>query len=243
MASKQPVKRPRRSPPRGPAANRRRRPPAQSAAQVPARARSRESAGDSRAPLIRAALAISLDGFIADKDGNVEWLDPYFTPEIDFAAFMRTIGATVYGRTTWDQAVARGYGGGYVGGPGRTIVLTHHGLEGAAAGGDRVEAFGGDVRGLAASLRTELTARKDTGASGRDIWLMGGGRSIAPFHEAGLVDRWELAIMPILLGEGIPLFPSGGRRALAGLRLTHSRVLNNGVVEVWYEPERKGAQR
>ena len=174
-------------------------------------------------PLLRAFLAVSLDGYIADKDGGVGWLDAYHSPEIDFAGFLKAIGATVFGRKTYDWAVAHGYldtSGG------RTIVLTRRSLKNPPAG---VEAFGGDVRDLAARLRRELAK------SGKDIWLMGGGLSIAPFHAAGLVDRWELGIVPVLLGDGIPLFPKHSR-GLTGLRLTRSRALKNGIVEVWYEP-------
>ena len=62
------------------------------------------TAGGARAPAeprFRAFLAVSLDSYIADQQSGVGWLDPYFTPEIDFEAFWRTIGATVMGRATW----------------------------------------------------------------------------------------------------------------------------------------------
>jgi dihydrofolate reductase len=101
-------------------------------------------------PRLRASLAVSLDGYIADADGEVGWLDPFFSPEIDFQAFFRTIGATVMGRTTWDWTVRHGHSSQ---GEGRTIVLTHRPLDGAPA---RVEAFTGDVHDLAADLRREL---------------------------------------------------------------------------------------
>lgn len=136
---------------------------------------------------------------------------------------MRSIGATVYGRTTYDWAVRHG---AFAGG-GRAVVLTHRPIEKPPKG---VESFSGDVRDLAARLRRELTG------TGKDIWLMGGGLSIAPFHEAGLVDRWELAIIPKLLGAGIRLFPNHPR-GVERLRLTRSRALKNGIVEAWYEPE------
>ncbi|HEY3242456.1 MAG TPA: dihydrofolate reductase family protein [Phycisphaerae bacterium] len=172
-------------------------------------------------------IAVSLDGYIADKDGGVGWLDPYFSPEIDFAGFMKTIGITVMGRVTYDWAVAHGHAGDQ----GRCMVLTHRPLDDPPRG---MESFGGDVRELAARLQEGLAG------TGKDIWLMGGGQSIAPFHEAGLVDRWELSIIPVLLGDGIPLFPKH-TRGLEGLRLTHSRTLKNGIVEVRYEPQQPGA--
>jgi dihydrofolate reductase len=129
-------------------------------------------------PRFRAYLAMSLDGYIADAAGGVGWLDPYFSPEVDFMAFIRTIGATVMGRTTWDWTVAQGHSGEMAG---RAIVQTHRPLGDAPP---VVEAFAGDVRDLAAELRRELRG------TGRDVWLMGGGESLARFDEHGLVDRW-----------------------------------------------------
>lgn len=176
-------------------------------------------------PRFRAYLAVSLDGYIADAAGEVGWLDPYFSPEVDFMAFIRTIGATVMGRTTWDWTVAHGHSDAMAG---RAIVQTHRPLGDAPPG---VEAFAGDVRDLAANLRRELRG------TGKDVWLMGGGESLAGFDEHGLVDRWELGLVPVLLGEGVPLFPRRAR-PVTPLRLIHSRALGNGVVRVVYEPER-----
>jgi dihydrofolate reductase len=171
-------------------------------------------------PLLRAALAVSLDGYIADRKGGVEWLNPYFSNEIDFMGFTKSIGITVCGRKTFDISLSQGHSGG-----GRAVVLTHRLLKKPAPG---TEAFSGDVCELTDRLRAELAG------TGKDIWLMGGGESIAPFHAAGLVDRWELGIIPVLLGDGIPLF-SKNSRPQQGLRLTHSRILTNGIVEAWYE--------
>ena len=53
----------------------------------------------------------SVDGFIADPDGGVSWLDPYFSPEVDFPGFAATLGATVMGRATFDQALELARGG------------------------------------------------------------------------------------------------------------------------------------
>jgi dihydrofolate reductase len=182
-----------------------------------------------RRPLFRAFLAVSLDGYIADEHGGVAWLNPYITPEIDFQGFWSTIGATVMGRATYDWTVAHRYA---IEAPGRCIVQTHRPLKEARPG---VEAFAGDVRKLAAELRRELAG------SGKDVCLFGGGESIASFHAHGLVDRWELAIIPVLLGDGIPLFPSRSHR-VERLKLARSRALKNGVLEVWYEPDQSPAR-
>ena len=171
---------------------------------------------------LRVYLATSIDGYIADADGGVDWLTPYTSDEVDFAGFQATIGATVFGRRTYDQSLERGVKFG------RSVVLTHRRLENPPP---EVEGFAGDVRELAELLRAELAE------SGKDVWLMGGGESIRPFHQAGLVDRWEIFLIPILLGDGVPLFPPGGPGP-AKLRPTHSRTYSNGIVELRYEPVR-----
>lgn len=173
--------------------------------------------------LFRVYIAVSVDGYIADSDGGVAWLDPYFTQEIDFAAFTATIGATIMGRRTFDQALTFGE---WRPPSARTIVLTHRPLDDAP---DGVEAFAGDVTGLADGLRHDMAK------AGKDVWLMGGGEAIRPFHQAGLVDRWELYLIPVLLGAGIPLFPPGTPTGV-GLAVTHTETYDSGIVEIWYEP-------
>jgi dihydrofolate reductase len=183
-------------------------------------------------PLLRASLAVSLDGFIAARDGGVAWMHDYFSPEIDFGGFMKTIGATVFGRTTFDEALGRMHIGKREK-DNQVVVLTHRPIPKAPPG---VEAFSGDVHELAARLKRDLEG------TGKDVWLIGGGLSIASFHEAGLVDRWELAIIPVLLGDGVPLFPRHSR-GREDLRVTRSRTLKNGIIETWYEPIRDRAPR
>lgn len=182
-----------------------------------------EERSTAHVPLVRVYIAVSLDGFIADATGGVGWLDRFFSPEIDFSAFARTIGATVWGRRTFDQVMGWGRAGGN---SGRTVVLTRRPLPTNAPRG--VEAFAGDVRELVSRLRAELAG------SGKDIWLGGGGASIQPFREADLVDRWELSIIPVLLGDGVPLFPRSAVGART-LKLSAQRVLSNGIVHTQYE--------
>jgi dihydrofolate reductase len=140
---------------------------------------------------------------------------------------MATIGATIMGRKTFDPAMKQGMFAGSS--PQTTIILTHRPLRRVPKG---IEPFGGDVRELVARLRRELAD------SGKDIWHMGGGQSIDTFLAAGLIDRLELSVIPVLLGEGIPMFTPHSR-SLQGLKLSHSRTLTNGIVELHYEPTKK----
>ena len=184
---------------------------------------------------MRVYIAVSLDGYIATPDGGVEWLEGYDLNEFDFSGFYKTIGVTVMGRKTFDQTIARGNWPSSKNH--RTVVLSHRPIEDPPPG---VETFGGDVHRLAKTIREELgDTSPDSGRDAdqeRDVWLMGGADSIRAFHEAGLVDRWEIFIAPVLLGDGIPLFPRRPDKP-SPLKLTHmQRYEKSGFVEVWYEP-------
>ena len=69
---------------------------------------------------------------------------------------------------------------------------------------------------------------------------MGGGESIRAFSEAGLVDRWELFTIPVLLGAGVPLFPPGDATGW-DLWPKHTKTYANGIIETWYEPREDAA--
>lgn len=175
-------------------------------------------------PLMRASLAVSLDGYIADKNDGVGWLNPFFSDEMDFLGFMKTIGAAVVGRKTFDIAASGALGPipptSYP-----TYVLTRRPMPNPPP---RYEPFGGTSSELVDRLRAQLAK------SGKDIWHMGGGESIESFLAAGLVDRLELRVIPALLGDGVPLFPRHVR-GQEQWKLTKHHPFKNGVVELWYE--------
>lgn len=175
-------------------------------------------------PLMRVSLAASLDGYIADKNGGVDWLNAFFSHEMDFMGFMKTVGAAVMGRKTFDIA-ASGALGSMPATSYPTFVPTHRPMPNPPKG---YEPFGGTPSDLVERLRARL------GKSGKDIWLMGGGATIDAFLAAGLVDRLELRVIPVLLGDGVPLFPRH-TRGQQRWRLTKHHAFKNGVVEVWYE--------
>jgi dihydrofolate reductase len=168
-------------------------------------------------PLFRLYLAVSVDGFIAPPDGGVDWLEPYPPEEFGFPAFIETIGTIVMGRTTFDQTLRVGpwpFSGK------RTIVLTSRVLGDAPPG---VETWTGDIGPLAANMKAGRT---------RDVWLFGGAKSARPFLERSLVDRLELYVIPVLLGNGLPLFERSNTRT--ALRLETVKPRAKGVLEVVY---------
>ena len=69
------------------------------------------------------------------------------------------------------------------------------------------------------------------------VYLAQSVKSIQPWHEAGLVDSWELYVIPVTLGDGVPLFPPGSP-ALTELQLVGSQSFDNGIVEMKYGPRK-----
>lgn len=169
------------------------------------------------APLFRLYLAISADGFIATMDGEVDWLDPYPAQDFGFDAFLAGIGTIVMGRTSYEQTLRFGP---WPFGAKRTIVMTSRPLVSPPA---RIERRHGDAAAVAAELRA--------GGTG-DVWLFGGANVARQFLDAGIVDRIELFVVPLLLGSGIRLFERLDRGV--ALQLNELKEHAKGVVQVTY---------
>ncbi len=162
-------------------------------------------------------VALSVDGYIADAEGGVDWLQEYHSAEMEFSAFDASIDVFLMGRKTFDQVLTFGP---WKHSDRRAIVLTHRPIDNPP---ENVEAYEGDVAALAASLRA---------GDGRNVWVMGGGETVRAFLDADAWDEINLFVMPVVLGGGVPLFPKpSARRALA---LTAARSFANGVVRLDY---------
>lgn len=169
-------------------------------------------------------IATSLDGCIAtpstpDDPAGVAWLNPYHDAMGGYGAFIKTIGAVIMGRTTYDISASQPSMFGEL----PTYVLTHRPLPPGAPA--QVTPFAGNVADLARRLRMETRG---------DVWHMGGGSSIQPFLEQNLIDLWSVAIIPTILGEGPRLFLPATPRVRT-LRLAHTKAYKSGVVELRYE--------
>jgi dihydrofolate reductase len=168
----------------------------------------------------RAYIAASVDGFVATPDGGIAWLEQFNGEAYGYNAFIRQIDAIVIGRRTFDQALSFP-DWPYVGKD--VYVLTSRPLERESP---RTRAWHDSPAKLAAHLRGE--------ALERDVWVLGGPKALHAFRELGVVDVYELFVLPMLLGDGIPLFERG--LASASLRLTDQQVFADGVVQLVYEP-------
>jgi dihydrofolate reductase len=163
-----------------------------------------------------AYVAASLDGFIATKGGEVGWLEPFNTEDYGYDAFLGGVDRVVMGRATYDQL--RSFGAWpYAGLEG--VVATRRPLPDPPAG---VTAWAGG----AAALATHLARQP-----GRS-WVVGGGKLVGGLLEAGGLDELDLFVMPVLLGEGVALFPEA--RATGALQLRHTASWPNGVVRLCY---------
>jgi dihydrofolate reductase len=172
---------------------------------------------------LRYSVAASLDGFIAGPHGEFDWI--VMDPDIDFPAMYREFDTLLMGRHTYEVMRAMGKEAG----PAldvpwvvvsRTLRAADH--PGVTMVTDPVQAA------------TELKARPGE----KDVWLFGGGELFRTLLAAGLVDTVEVAVIPVLLGGGIPLLPSPGPRA--NLRLTSHRLYEkSGIAFVVYDVVRE----
>ena len=164
---------------------------------------------------VRYQVAASLDGFIAGMKGEYDWI--VMDPAIDFEALFGEFDTALMGRKTYEAMAAQG--GGSM--PGMDVIVFSRTLAPAKKRGLRI------VREDPAEVVAALKAKP-----GRDIWLFGGGELFRSLLDAGLVDSVEVAVMPVLIGSGIPLLPPGGRTTLT---LTDYKTLQgSGIVVLAY---------
>lgn len=141
-------------------------------------------------------VAVSIDGRLARKGGSVEdWLVADYSPdEAGFGRFLAGVDAILMGRDTY-EAIMRMGDWPY---PGKSaVVMTHRPLGDVPAG---VETRSGDLDAVVAELEARGCGR---------VWIEGGGRLVRDMLALGKLDVLEMAVIPVVLGEGIPLFPDG----------------------------------
>jgi len=177
-------------------------------------------------------MAVSLDGFIARKDGSVDWLETSdefpdgTTMDSEFAeAFLKTIDCYVMGSRTYETALnfeAKGLG--WVYGDKPVFVLSSRELP---RNRDTVEFNSGDLaRFVNGRLRPTFRA----------IWFVGGGMVSGECLRLGLADEVRYSILPILIGDGIPFFGKLDRDI--ALHLTEVKAYKTGMVALRYEVRR-----
>ena len=170
-------------------------------------------------------IATSADGYIARPDGDVEWLNR-LPPTADhgMTEFYPTIDTILWGRKTCDMALAfqeKGVAEAAFDTNMKNYVFTHTPPPSAPPKG--VEFVNEPIKKFASRLRAK---------KGKDIWIMGGAGIIASFLDEGEVDEFILSVVPVLIGEGIPLLAP--RHRTVPLKLLASTKFADGVVKLHY---------
>lgn len=165
--------------------------------------------------------AVSLDGYIAGPNGEADWI--VMDPEFDFGELMARFDTIVMGRRSFEAA-----GGGAM--PGVKSVVISRTLR--QEDYSKVTVLGEDFAGTISQMKAE---------PGKDIWLWGGGSLLRSMLDARLVDAVEVGVIPVLLGDGVPLLPPPGGRVK--LRLTGHKVYSKtGSVGLDYAVEYESAK-
>jgi dihydrofolate reductase len=165
-------------------------------------------------------IATSADGYIARPDDDLEWLTSRPAPEGFYGmnAFMRSIDTMLLGRKTYEVGLRMG---GKFDSKSRTVVFSRHAPPADAPSG--VEFVNGAIGPFVSRLREQ---------PGKDIWLMGGGELIASFLDEKAIDEFVISVVPVFIGDGIPLIARRHRHVPLELRSTER--FEDGLVQLHY---------
>jgi len=161
-------------------------------------------------------VGISLDGYIARPDDSLDFL--FMPKDYSMAPFFATVDTAIMGRKTLEVGLKNGGAGSlstlkaYV--MSRTMRQAEH---------DGWTVTRQSPKDLVAEIRQNR---------GKDIWLTGGGVVAREFLKADLVDEIHLGVVPVLIGEGIPLFPAGFPQR--EFKLIENRTYSRGLIAVKY---------
>jgi dihydrofolate reductase len=161
-------------------------------------------------------LATSVDGFIAEENGGVDWLNDFHAEDYGMIEFFEQCGTAVMGSKTYEQALAFNSWFGKMEG----LVFTSRKLP--PFKNEIIHFFNGDPVPVVEELR-----KKE-----KDSWLVGGGQLIASFIDLHLLDELIITVVPRLLGKGVPLCPSISE--IGKLQLLGSKSYNDGVMQLTY---------
>ena len=172
------------------------------------------------------SIATSADGYIARKNGSVDWLDrPRPKGFYGMLKFLRTIDTILWGRKTFAPVLRKGSRGVGFGPKVKSYVFTHHPPKQQLPGVEFI------------TEAPAKFARRLRAAAGKNIWIMGGGELIASFLDARAIDEFVISVIPTFIGEGIPLIAP--RRRTVQLELLSSRKFEDGVVQLHYRVKRQ----
>ena len=167
------------------------------------------------------SIATSADGYIARPDGDVGWLDrPNPKDHYGMGAFFKTIDTILWGRKTYTKGLEMGMKDSGFGKGIKNYVFSRHPQKSPAGAFEFVNSA---IKPFAEGLRRQ---------PGKHIWMMGGGEIIASFLDEGEIDEFDIRVIPVFIGEGIPMIQP--RQRSVQLKLLRSRKWPDGVVGLNY---------
>ncbi|MGN7296051.1 dihydrofolate reductase family protein [Ferdinandcohnia sp. SAFN-114] len=170
-------------------------------------------------------LAVTLDGFIEGKNGEIDWC--IMDPDMKFTDFLNQIDTILYGRKSYDLWGQYTPQNGESDSEKEIWKLVHSKEKYVFS---RTKKTDDQVKFINEKIVEEINELKKK--PGKDIWLYGGASLITTFINLGLVDEFRLSIHPVVLGEGKPLFTDLKHRV--NLKMDHTRSFSSGVVQIIY---------
>jgi Dihydrofolate reductase len=169
-------------------------------------------------------IAASIDGRIAEPDGGIEWLSEFpITNEMNYGykEFMASIDTIIMGGRSWREMSNMDAMGAYAD---KTVyVVSRHDW------GDNE-----NVNFITENVIEQITNLRNE--PGKNIWLFGGGELVSMLLAADLVDEMQIAYIPVILGEGIPLFPKQPKESK--WKLIENRNYSSGIMMVEYQKKK-----
>ncbi len=171
-------------------------------------------------------IAVSIDGYIADAEGGISWLEAVDEPGEDYGyeSFFNDIDVLLMGRKTYEQIL--GFGDWPYDNK-QTYVFTGHPISSPRE----------DIS-FVADPPAEIIEKIEQNEDIQRIWLVGGGKLNGSFLAEGLIDEMILSIIPVTLGSGIPLF-KGQTADLSSFTLRSTTSYHSGLVQMHYEAVRE----
>ncbi len=164
-------------------------------------------------------IAMSLDGYIARPDGDIDWLSSVERPGEDYgyANFVHTVDTVIMGRKTYDKVLSFGIEFPHKDKPCYIITRQERPAEG------NIVFYSGSLPDLVARLKS---------LPGGNIYCDGGAELVTALRRADLIDTYVISIIPVLLGDGIRLFPDENPEQK--LQLVDCKSFESGLVQVRY---------
>lgn len=169
---------------------------------------------------IKVYIAASLDGYIARPDGDLDWLTEFPNPtkeDYGYNEMLTSVDTVIMGGRTYRELLCMDILWPYKNK--KTFVVSHNSIK----TNENIEFITEDIIERITELRNE---------EGKDIWLVGGGELITMCLNASLVDEMQICYIPVILGSGIPLFPSNPKESNWELR--ENIAYASGIIRLSY---------